>query len=304
MGSVAVVIVTFNSAKHILTLLGRLFTQTLAIDRIIIVDNHSSDETCQLIKNLNKNNIILHELPNNQGGAGGFYQGLKMALEYQSEYIFTFDDDALPSSDDFIKNMLAFKKENQAHVVSPLVIDAYNHQNTAYEYKVAHQKMSSVSNIQNAAIFIKDIKLFNGVLFDKLVLKKIGLPKPEFFIRGDEQEFRERILANGLIALTATKETVYHPASVDEYHYIKGRRYHHVDNVFKQFYSTRNRFYMLKLKNISSLKKAKIIISEWYRYTWFYLCHKKDLKGYVLWLKAMLFGLMGYMKNNPDAFRY
>ena len=296
--SIAAVIVTFNSEKHIVALLNKLCLQNQKIDEIIVVDNNSHDMTCQLVTELNYDHITLIRLDNNQGGAGGFYHGLKYAVNNNHNHIFTFDDDAIPKSNDFIKNMIDLKNLYQADVLSPLIVDTNNHQNTAYEYKINHKKFSDVDCIQKNTDMIADIKLFNGTLFDKQVIEDIGLPRPEFFIRGDEQEYRERILRSGYKCLTNTQEIVYHPASIDEYHYIHGKRYHHIDNRFKQFYSTRNRFYLLKLKPIATSKKIKMVISEWYRYTHFYLYYRKDIVGYYFWLKAMVFGLIGYMNNH------
>ncbi len=296
--SIAAVIVTFNSEKHIVALLNKLCLQNQKIDEIIVVDNNSHDMTCQLVTELNYDHITLIRLDNNQGGAGGFYHGLKHALKNNHDYIFTLDDDAMPKSNSFIKNMINFKNQHQINVLSPLIVDINNHKQTAYEYKINHKKFSDVDCIQKNTDMIADIKLFNGTLFDKQVIEDIGLPRPEFFIRGDEQEYRERILQSRYNFLTSTQEIVYHPASIDEYHYIHGKRYHHIDNRFKQFYSTRNRFYLLKLKPIATSKKIKMVISEWYRYTHFYLYYRKDIVGYYFWLKAMVFGLIGYMNNH------
>ncbi|WP_019520658.1 glycosyltransferase [Faucicola boevrei] len=300
MSIVSVVIVTFNSKAFIQRLLDCLLSQTYQPNYIVIIDNHSTDNTCELIKNYNNPIIKLVELHNNLGGAGGFAKGLKEAIHLNSDFIFSFDDDAYPKDNDFIEKMLSFKTNHNLDVVAPLVVDTHNHDKTAYEYLVDNQKSSDVNSIQKHEK-IDELKLFNGVLFDKKVLLKLKGPRPEFFIRGDEEEFRQRIVRAGFKFATFTEQIVYHPSSVDEYYYIKGKRYHHIKNTFKLFYSTRNRFYMLKLREDFTLrKKITVAFKEFWRYSWFYLIYQKNIQHYYVWLKAFIFGLLGYVKNQKQ----
>ncbi len=183
--------------------------------------------------------------------------------------------------------------------ISALVVDSDNHELTAYEYQVNGVKHTKIVDIQKAPLLDNDIKLFNGALFDKKVVENVGVPRAEFFIRGDEQEYKMRILNAGFKTAISTQVKVYHPTSVNEYFYLKGKRYHHLDSPFKLFYSTRNQAYMLRLRDdINILKKTKIVYGQIWQYTWFYLVYKKDVKSYWLWLKAFIYGLMGCMKND------
>ncbi|WFF38743.1 glycosyltransferase [Moraxella nasibovis] len=299
MKKIAVVITTFNSSKYIGRLIEKLLCQSYPIDKIIIADNNSSDNTCDIIQEFQNNKIHLHQLNANLGGAGGFAKCFEIAKNSDCDYIVSFDDDAYPPSDDFIRDMVAIKEQYNYDVISALVVDSDNHALSAYEYKVGGNKSTKIDDIQQVLLIDNDIKLFNGVLFDKKVVEKIGIPRAEFFIRGDEQEYKTRILNAGFKTAVFTKAIVYHPTSVNEYIYIKGKRYHHLDSPFKLFYSTRNQAYMLRLRtDISTVKKSKIAVKHFWRYSWFYLVYKKDIKNYYLWLKAFIFGLMGHMNND------
>lgn len=299
MKKVAVIIVTFNSSNHIGRLLDKLLSQTYSVDRIIVIDNSSADDTCDIVNRYNNDKIHLHQLGANLGGAGGFAKGFELANNGDFDYIISFDDDAYPPSDDFIADMIVIKEQCGYDVVAPLVVDSDNHQLSAYEYKINGNKLINIKRIQKTMCLDNDVKLFNGVLFDKKVVEKIGIPKAEFFIRGDEQEYKMRILRANLKVTVFTGAIVYHPTSINEYFYIKGKRYHHLDSPFKLFYSTRNQAYILRLRDdINFLKKSKITYKYFWQYTWFYLVHKKDSRSYYLWLKAFIYGLIGCMKND------
>ncbi len=299
-GNVVAVVVTYNSEASIRRLLASLLKQTYPLKQIVIVDNDSQDNTCQIIQKFNTTNIQLYQLNKNLGGAGGFAYGLEQAMRFSPDMVITFDDDAYPKDLVFIENMVKIKQQYRYDVVAPLVVDTNNHELTAYEYIIEKQRCKKVASIQKRTLFVADIKLFNGVLFDKKVIEQLKGPRPEFFIRGDEQEFKMRILQAGFHAITYTSCIVYHPTSVNEYYYIGNQRYHHLDSSFKLFYSTRNQYYILKLrKDLSLYKKSRIVYKSFWRYTWFYLIHRKgDIKNYVIWLKAFIYGLTGYMNNN------
>lgn len=298
MKKIAVVITTFNSEKYIGRLLDKLSSQTYPIDDIIIADNQSSDNTIAIINSYQNSKIHLHQLGANLGGAGGFAKCFELTKNSDCDYIISFDDDAYPPSDDFIADMVAAKEQYDYDVVSALVVDSDNHKLSAYEYKVGGNKRTKIDDIQKVERLDDDIKLFNGVLFDRKVIEKIGIPRAEFFIRGDEQEYKTRILNAGFKTAVFTKAIVYHPTSVNEYIYLKGKRFHHLDLPFKLFYSTRNQAYMLRLRtDINLLKKSKIAFKHFWRYSWFYLIYKKDIQNYLLWLRAFIFGLIGYMNN-------
>lgn len=298
MKKITVVIVTFNSEKYIGRLLEKLLSQSYSIDKIIIADNNSADNTCDIINGFDNKKIHLHQLNENLGGAGGFAKCFDIAKNSDCDYIISFDDDAYPPSDDFIADMVKIKDRYDYDVVSALVVDSDNHRLSAYEYQVGGIKYTRIDDIQQVERLDNDIKLFNGVLFDKKVIAKIGIPRAEFFIRGDEQEYKTRILNAGFKTTVFTKAIVYHPTSVNEYIYLKGKRYHHLESPFKLFYSTRNQAYMLRLRtDIDVFKKSKIAFKHFWRYSWFYLVYKKDIQAYLLWLRAFIFGLVGYMNN-------
>ena len=75
-----------------------LLKQTLAFDRIFIVDNCSTDGTYDyLIQQgwMDEGPFVYVKTASNIGGAGGFYTGTKAAFEAGADWIVLMDDDPL-----------------------------------------------------------------------------------------------------------------------------------------------------------------------------------------------------------------
>lgn len=305
MPKLVAVIVTYNSSAMIAKLLDNLLTQSRRLDAIIVVDNHSQDDTCQIIQSYCQDSIILHRLSKNLGGAGGYAHGLEFARKLHADYIFTFDDDSYPADHNYLVKMLQAQQVYHWDVTCPVVVDSTDHTKTAYIYRYQNREFISVKEIQNIKFIENDIKLFNGVLFQRNVLELLQGPNPKLFIRGDEQEFRIRILDTGFKVGVCTSCLIYHPSSLHEYQTLGSRRFHHIDSPFKLFFSTRNRIYLLKNRQKFSLRKKTVLIGkELYYYTWFYMVHRHgDFENYAVWLKAFGCGLTGYM-NNHTGKRY
>ena len=79
---VVAVVVTFNRKNLLIEALNGLLAQTYPLEKIIIINNASTDNTEQLLieKDFLVHSLIDYRLlSSNVGGAGGFHEGLKIA---------------------------------------------------------------------------------------------------------------------------------------------------------------------------------------------------------------------------------
>ena len=77
--SICAIVVTYNRKELLLNCLHALLEQSFSLSHIVIVNNASTDGTIDfLAKNgfINNSQFTLLNLPENQGGAGGFYEGI------------------------------------------------------------------------------------------------------------------------------------------------------------------------------------------------------------------------------------
>lgn len=92
---VQVQIVTYNSASLIVPCLQAIIRQTEPSERVLVIDNASSDSTVTLVKDIK--GVELITLPENNGYAGGHNVGFFVAINAGVEYVVTVNPDTMLS---------------------------------------------------------------------------------------------------------------------------------------------------------------------------------------------------------------
>ena len=104
----AAIVVTFNRKELLTRNIKMLLKQKAALDAILIIDNASTDGTREFVE---KNNIISNDsinyirLDENLGGAGGFYEGVKIGYELGYDWLWLMDDDGRPYDENTFNNI-------------------------------------------------------------------------------------------------------------------------------------------------------------------------------------------------------
>ena len=174
------VIVTYNRPELLKKTMEALFAQTVPFKTVIIVDNASDDDTrdyCIQITDL-RNDVIYRRLETNLGGSGGFYEGIKTAVENNcGDYIVVLDDDAfLP--DRYNEILLKAVKDNPKVrcFTGNVKSSTGNNFNPGEEEYVSVHRFSFVSPA-----------------FDAGLIREIGYPEKDYFIWYDDTEYSIRV---------------------------------------------------------------------------------------------------------------
>ena len=94
-GRIAAVVVSHNRKAQLRRTLWRLLDE--GVDHLVVVDNASTDGTRDWLARLKDPRLHVILSPRNQGGAGGFEQGLRTATAlYDPDWFLVMDDDARP----------------------------------------------------------------------------------------------------------------------------------------------------------------------------------------------------------------
>ena len=197
-----VVIVTYNRLTLLKECINACINQTKEFEKIYIINNASTDGTNEYLNTLNNiNNLSVFNLEENKGGSGGFYEGLNRIQNEEIDYVLLIDDDAIIDKD-FNKNINVEmeKKEEKIVAYSGTVKTnnqiQYNHRShMKKEFKV----ISSRPEEYDKPYFDYEIATFCGLFVKKSLIKKIGLPRKDFFIWYDDSEYCLRIAQNGKI---------------------------------------------------------------------------------------------------------
>jgi GT2 family glycosyltransferase len=311
--TVCAVVVTYNRKNLLIECLEAIRKQTRPVDAIYIIDNASTDGTPDLllekgyIKELPPKNLTepwektfsiphllidgstllpihyvrMHE---NTGGAGGFYEGVKRAYERGYDWLWLMDDDGKPK-DNCLENLLNHK--DKGDFLAPLVIDIDNKDELSFVIWDENKKnIKRLGDIQKE-IYYKTANPFNGILISKKLVQKIGYPKKEMFIWGDEVEYQKRVIKNNFNVLTITSAIHYHPKGRVKQLKILNKFYiNWQDNELKNYCDIRNRFYIAKHYSYVDIYKIYI------KYCLAFLSFKISFKDFIFFLKASNDGLL------------
>jgi len=204
---IAAVVVTFNRLTLLQECIESLRNQTHTLDEIIIVNNSSTDGTLEWLNAQKDLTVITQE---NSGSAGGQHTGIKTAYEKGYDWIWCMDDDCVVMNNslaDLIKNI------QPNTVLNCLVLSKSDTNYLAFGVydlidKIFYEKTNEIEKKKK----LEYASLFNGTLFPSEVIKKIGFPIQELFIKGDEIEYFHRIRKNNFKAATIVISHLFHPS--------------------------------------------------------------------------------------------
>lgn len=239
----ASVIVTYNRKKYLLKALESILNQEEPPTRVIIVDNASTDGTDELMISNYKNNPIVkyHRLKTNGGGAMGFYQGLKLAVKEDVDWISVADDDAFYDRSFFKVMDEAAGKHPEIKAFTGTVYHGDNeietlHRRWITNWHLMTEKEVPVSEYDHNYLF--DQFTFVGVVLKKELVQQIGFPRKEFFIWYDDSEYSIRVRKQTEI-MNIINAKIYHQNVVSngEWHWTP---------TWKEYYGIRNRIQIIK----------------------------------------------------------
>ncbi len=199
------------------------------------------------------------------------------------------DDDGLPEPD-CLATLLA---EDDVDFWGPLVVDRDAPDELVFPIRLpggartVHRTAQAEAAARNGRI--EEIVIpFNGVLVTRQLVERIGLPRSEFFIWGDDHEYRLRAEAAGARIATVTAAVVRHP-SVGELGtpMMFGRTtYNHSPSDLKHYCMARN--------NVVNLREHRgwlFVIAFIVKTVWFYAFTRPSLRRLRLSAAGITAGL-------------
>ncbi len=297
----ALIIVTYNRKELLLRCLKASLNQTYLPTTIFIIDNASTDGTYEYLSenNILKNNLVEIQycrLETNEGGAGGFYYGLKTAHErgIYDAYV-AMDDDGIPDKDE-LKQLVQYI-ENYDYI-NAFVIAEEDHTKTSFPRKNYGFERKLIEKEANKdGIIFNYAAPFNGTLYTKNLVNKIGYPNPDLFFQGDEINYHKRILKAGIVPITVIHAIHYHPCKIPQIYKFKilGK------SLKISIESTPLRIYC-KHRNIVynrfTISDYFYIGITYFLYSYLYLFKQKSWKNYVIFNQSVWAGICRNLKGH------
>lgn len=199
--SIAAVVVTHNRLEKLKRSIDCILPQK--VHAIFVVDNASTDGTADWLKNFNDERLRICSLEENIGGAGGFYAGIKLAIEStECDWVCCFDDDAY-ADNSLIDTFRDKHGRCDAAFVASAVYAADSGEILEMNRPVSRlpsgpiEFMDSIlrrrnfvvnneSYLQNTTIGIEAASMVGLFINAAKAKGGVGLPKPELFLYCDD----------------------------------------------------------------------------------------------------------------------
>ncbi|MBD5214588.1 MAG: glycosyltransferase [Bacteroidales bacterium] len=234
------VVVTFNRLPLLKRTIGCL-QQAEALDKIVVVNNGSTDGTHEWLDETAKSVSRLHVIHNaNTGGAGGFATGMKRAYDLGAERIWCMDDDVFPRKG-CLDALIAASHYPEAGIIVPRRIvegeifttefEEFDLTHTFAKTAIGHLKdrpVAEPTEISGAA--------FEGLFIKREVVEAIGYPNADLFIFYDDTDYCLRTRLAGF-------KIIYAPeALIDKYKFFTDASWLERTKAkrWKRFYQVRN----------------------------------------------------------------
>lgn len=246
------IIVTYNPGGWLDPCLNSLLDSSLKTD-IIIIDNGSTDNTINKIKN-NFNCVRLIQNKKNKGFGAANNQGLQIAINENYDFAFLLNQDAWVKPDT-LEVLVDKSLNNQGFgIVSPIHLNG--------EGTKLDKKFSLYIGPKNCDFFsdlivkevVQDIYNLNFInaaawLISKKCLETVGGFNPSFFHYGEDDNYCQRVVYHGFKIGLVPKSYIYHD-----------REERSTNVYFDKFKESYKRILILKLSN-PNLKNSKSIKS-------------------------------------------
>lgn len=269
--SVTAVVVSYNRAALLQECLDGLFAQTRRPDRVIVIDNASTDDALDVARRHPLRPEIT-ELAHNVGGAGGFCAGVALALDtpasttHDMQYVWLMDDDTIPTATALEKLLATASAARGVNGVWPTAlgskavwVDGREHlmnkprERTwlALGRRHLHEDQAGAASATGTRSFVPDpFSAMAGTSFQVRSLSFVSclismraihsahtLPKSAYFLWNDDFEFTTRLLKRG---------TGYYVPDSQVVHKTKVFGSSDADPGARFFYEVRNKCWILR----------------------------------------------------------
>ena len=242
-------IMTYERASILEETLEKIFSQTVAPEKILIIDNSLGNETEQLIINLNNPKVKYYRVGYNSGPAGAAGIGLRILASEGYEWIYWGDDDDPPFFDDTFEILInTALTDTKCGCVGS--VGQFFNKNTGFINRVHDDlfKTHTILSVDNIAGGMS--KIVSG----KMIRETLIYPDENLFYGFEELDFDLRIKNAGYTLLVDSSFFLKHRLKFNRVGLSKKTyRKKTKATLSKEYFSTRNLLYIYS-KN--KLKRA------------------------------------------------
>lgn len=195
--TVCAVVVTRDRVRLLEECLAAVEGQTRPPDHVVVVDNASADGTAGFVSHQHPDAQLIR-LDRNEGGAGGFHEGIRRAAGDGWGWLWLMDDDTIPRPDALERLLEApARLENGAPAPALLASKVVWTDGRVHPMNPPRLDMGDMDAVVRgfeAGVVPLRFCTFPSLLVRGDVPGRFGLPRKEFFIWSDDIDFTARVL--------------------------------------------------------------------------------------------------------------
>lgn len=185
-------------------------SQSIQVAAIYIVDNSYKP----LLLNDNSRLLLIHHYPNNIGIAGGLAKALKWAIEQKYDFLWTFDQDSIPTAnclETLLKTYYQLSQQDnyKLGIIAPTPSDPRTG-NVIEGSVFLNDHFRGLKHNSSLDFYECDSPITSGSLISLTAAKTISPPCPDLFIDGIDLDYGLRLRQKGFHNLIATKAIMHH----------------------------------------------------------------------------------------------
>jgi GT2 family glycosyltransferase len=307
----------------------------LEINRIVIVDNKSAEESERSLYKIENENrkISIVRLQTNSGSANGYKTGIEEAIKQTDcDFIWLLDDDNVPRCDalQVLKRLWTTIEYTKKSELMSLV--SFREDRPLYLRAVMENNPKIVLGRKNIyrAFHIADIirkviddllrkrdnlapctakeygeiyaAPYGGMFFNKKLIEAIGYPNEQYYLYVDDHEFSYRIIKNFGKMYLATESII---EDIDQSWHTRtdGFAFSRIakdDNYVRLYYSVRNRVYFEKTELVDNWVVYSINMLIYSVLVLGVALARLRFKNIKIYFTAVCHGLSGKMGRNGE----
>jgi len=199
MGGVCAIVVTHNRRELLRGCLAALAGQCRGPDRVLVVDNASCDGTAAMVRQ-DYPHVDLLALATNEGGAGGFHEGMKRAHAEGAEWLWLMDDDTIVRPDALAELLAAPARLDGPAPPTLLASTVVWRDGRVHPMNFPSPERTRMELVVDGAergLMPLRFATFVSLLVHRGAVDRHGLPLKHFFIWSDDVEYTSRAVLAG-----------------------------------------------------------------------------------------------------------
>lgn len=255
--SVVAILLTFNRRHLVTRALDSLLAQSRPIDKIVLVDNASTDGTAEMLKAqgyLDNGVVDLVSLPINLGCSGGLHAGIERAMSLGYDWLWLMDDDATAESN-ALEVLLDHPDTRRLGIATCAVLieDGTPNQRAVTSIYSNDRLFMNVTHpsSQDVGPIVYSTPLLGFIVSSEKVRAR-GNIRADYYIQAEDLEWTLRLAGKDGIAYVRSAHIMHLDDVVYEEKDIKGRKIYYLarSSLWKDYYGVRNLIITMRLRNV------------------------------------------------------